>query len=78
MTKENLNDCKDRMTLVDKMPHLRGIQFVSDVELLALVPNMKREEGYLRFIYSNSESVVEIKQLLFNVLFKRNSSSRAN
>jgi len=74
ITKDNLTDCKDRMTLVDKMRHLRGTQVVfgvSDVEYMALVPSATREEGYLQFIYSDSESLVEIKQLIFNALYVR-------
>lgn len=81
ITMDNLSDCKDRITRVDAMRHLEGISVVvgvSDSEYIALVPSSapREEIKKIQFIQSDYESVVAIKQHIFNVLWNRAISAQ--
>jgi hypothetical protein len=74
--KENFPDCKKNMVRIDELRHLAGIGFVfgvSDVDFVAMVPSSapREETSKIQFIHSDSESVVEYKQLVFAALLKR-------
>lgn len=81
ITMDNLSDCKDRITRVDAMRHLEGISVivgVSDSEYIALVPSSapREEIKKIQFIQSDYESVVAIKQHIFNALWNRAISAQ--
>jgi len=74
ITKDNVDDCKDRMAVASEVRHLRDIQFVfgvSDLDYMALVPSAERDKGHFQFMYSESESVIEIKHLIYDALYAR-------
>jgi hypothetical protein len=76
ITRDNLTDCKDRITQIDAVRHFAGIEvvfMVSESEYMALVPSSapREEIEKIQLIYSDSESVVGIKQRIFNALWDR-------
>jgi hypothetical protein len=75
ITKDNLSHCKESMTKIDELRNLEveGASFaVSDIEFVAMVPSIGlKEEPYIQFIYSDSESMVSHKHLIFDALWKR-------
>lgn len=76
ITPENLDDCRKRMSRIDKLRHLAGMRVVfgfSDFEFLAMVPTLgpRKEMREIQFIESNSESVLAYKQLIFDALWER-------
>jgi hypothetical protein len=75
ITKDNLSHCKKNMARLDEFRHMGGIAInfgVSDTEALVIVPSLApREERSIRFIYSDSESVVEYKRRCFDLLWDR-------
>lgn len=76
LTKDNLQDCKKHMTLIDELRHLSGIGVVfgvSDIEFAAMMPSSapREETERIQFIHSDSENVVKFEQLIFEALWKR-------
>jgi hypothetical protein len=76
ITKDNLSDCKKNMARVYELRHLEGIRAVfgiSDTEAIAMVPLPAPREDFnqIQFIQSDSESVLKIKQLIFDALWTR-------
>jgi hypothetical protein len=83
ITTENLRYCKKEiMTRIDELRHLDGIKEcfgVTDSEAVAMVPPYQERElderrsssHDIQFIYSDTDSVVRLKQLLFDLLWTR-------
>jgi hypothetical protein len=78
ITSDNLPGCKKVMARIDELRHLDGIMEscgVTDTEAVAMVPPFAARESQhnniIQFIHSDSESVVRLKQLLFDLLWTR-------
>jgi hypothetical protein len=82
ITQNNLPDCKKIMSMVDEVRHLSGVKVVfgvSDIEFIAMVPSLApmEEVKKIQFVYSDSESVVGYKRLVFDALWTRAVSAQS-
>jgi hypothetical protein len=82
ITRDNVIRCKRLMNRTDEIRHLDGISVnfgVSDTEVVAMtIPSSlpTAESRNIQFMQSDSESVREYKQLLFDMLWTRGTPSK--
>jgi hypothetical protein len=81
ITMDNLSQCKEVMPKLNEMRHLEGVRgafAVSDQEFIAMVPSLEEaRDDYVKFIYSDAESMVTHKQLIFDVLWDKATSAQS-
>src|SRR5215510_1225738 len=78
ITRDNLDYCKELISIVDEFRHLNGIKgnfYVSEIEYAA--PSTLHEKGKSSdmMIYSNVKEIVEHQQYIFNSFWNTSSSA---
>jgi hypothetical protein len=78
ITKDNLDYCKELISIVDELRHLDGIKgnfYVSEIEYAA--PSTLHEKGKSSdmMIYSGAKEIVEHQQYIFNSFWNTSSSA---
>jgi len=78
ITKDNLDYCKELISIVDELRHLDGIKgnfYVSEIEYAA--PSTLHEKGKSSdmMIYSGAKEIVEHQQYIFNGFWNTSSSA---
>ena len=78
ITKDNLDYCKELISIVDELRHLDGIKgnfYVSEIEYAA--PSTLHEKGRSSdmMIYSSAKEIVEHQQYIFNSFWNTSSSA---
>jgi two-component system, OmpR family, sensor histidine kinase VicK len=74
ITKDNINYCKELMSIIDELRHIDGIKgnfYISETEYIAPATLHEKGKPASQIIYSNVKEIVEHQQYVFDSFWSR-------